>query len=89
LRRYTAEQKRLVAEAERLEQARLASQLGQIMSMNGVSAGFNKGSNGHLPQLETQVREGGLLVTEKPEAFALCAFAFHHFFITFLNKTTL
>ena len=45
----------MVAEAAALEEARLASQLGQIMSMNGVSAGFST-SNGHLPQLDKQRR---------------------------------
>lgn len=50
-----AEQKRLMAEAAALEEARLASQLGRIMSMNGVSAGFST-SSGHLPELEKQGR---------------------------------
>mmetsp|Transcript_16953 Transcript_16953/g.27193 ORF Transcript_16953/g.27193 Transcript_16953/m.27193 type:complete len:379 (+) Transcript_16953:188-1324(+) len=52
-----AEQKKLVAEAEALEEARLASQLGQIMSMNGLSAGFgNTNGDGRLPRMEMQVR---------------------------------
>lgn len=44
-----------MAEAAALEEARLASQLERIMSMNGVSAGFST-SSGHLPELEKRRR---------------------------------